>query len=53
MHELYDIKIIRYLFINNRSDNINATSLIISALLAKDESFSVSKLFNAIHKETY
>jgi len=53
MHEVYDVKIIIYLFLNNRSDNRNATSLIISALLAKDESFSVSKLFDSLHKESY
>jgi hypothetical protein len=53
MHGVYDIKIIRYLFLNNRSDNRYPTVLTISALLAKDESFSVSKLFNALRNEIF
>ena len=53
MHGVYDIKSIRYLFLNNRSGNRYPSLLTISALFAKDASFSVAKLFNAFSNESF
>jgi hypothetical protein len=50
MHGAYEIKSIRYFFLNNRK---NSTLLIISGLLAKEASFSVSTLLIALHNETF